>query len=565
MKMNLKSNKKSVGFLLVGVIFFLMFPFVSCVIIDDSTLGSDLVLNTSATNSSMTFSVNISVDRVTIESDNITLENITCLNTGYNYGNFSWDTLNANKDSLELCPRLDITLEDYYALNSTLGRVDNFNSSTLEEIEFFELNFSINSSEIIDDWYLNFTANGTNACSLGNKQSSVCYYYNNDTYKWIQFINNTNTITYDGTQGNQGDRIIVTQTGSGGDVNLSFRIDEHYNPNVFKWYDALYNFSDVKWQNATNQRITKQNMIKVELNQSLIPLNADQYKLDFRVEHTNPDLPLETYACNSSYVSGHPHDTASCVQIVQKYVGELQDVGTKFRGIFTDNLIDEIGDMKYIIIYTLEQNESKYYAIKSYKATAPTYTTHWEYSNNNGTLWNNLGDGYETELNINWFYDGAEPTAFVYSLWTNTTNGTENFLEGNITWNIDPVNNYPPLADLKSPLPQEEISLPYNVTFTMADPNDDNLNASLLLYQSGVLNKTIVTNMNQSNESYYWVDPTLEGIYDLVFKVCELNTTDLFCSNHTHEITIDNTDPFIKIESPLNQSYDNVITLIHLL
>ena len=64
------------------------------------------------------------------------------------------------------------------------------------------LNFTVNSGYTVDSWYLNFTANGTNGCSLGNKQSAICYNYNNATYKWIQFINGVNTATYDGTQGN---------------------------------------------------------------------------------------------------------------------------------------------------------------------------------------------------------------------------------------------------------------------------------------------------------------------------------------------------------------------------
>ncbi|MFC1753477.1 Ig-like domain-containing protein [Thermoproteota archaeon] len=443
-----------------------------------------------------------------------------------------------------------ITLEDSYGLNSSLGRVDSFNTTNLEEIEYMELNFSIIAyGGDVDSWYLNYTAAGFSSCAPGNKQSSQCYNYTNaDPYKWIQFINGTNTTTYDGTQGNQGDRIILTQTGSGNNINISIRIDEHYNPNVFKWYAALYNFSDVKWQDGTSQRITKNNMLKIEVNQDLIPLDADQYKLDFRVNYssTAPSQPLQAYLCNSSYTTGNPEVTASCAIVTEKLPGQLQDDGTKFRGIFTKQLIDDLGDIKYVILRTDQNNPTRYYSIKTYAATAPAYTTHWNYSEDSGASWLNLADGYETELNINWFYNGVDPTAFVYNLWANTTTGGSNYLEGNIAWAIDSSQNYPPISDLIVPQPNQTITTPYNITFTAVDPNDDNINVSLLLYQNGILNTTIVTDMNQSNASYYWIGPQAKGTYNLTIKACELGTADLYCSNDTREIhIIDNSTPSV--------------------
>lgn len=452
---------------------------------------------------------------------------------GYdNVGNFyENDTGSFDVDTLI------INLDDYYGLNSSLDRVDEFNTSNLEEIEYMELNFSLNFFETdFSSWYLNFSANGTDGCSLGNKQSSKCYSYPN----WIQFINGTETATYDGIGGNQGDSIQVIQTGSGDNINFSIRIDEHYNPNVFKWYDALYNFSDVKWQDGASQRITKNNMIKIEVNQTLVPVDADQYKLDFRVNYSAivPDQPLLAYACNSSYATGLPEDFLGCALIVTKLPSELQDDGSKFRGIFTKNLIDQIGDFKYVILDSDLANPNRYYFIKTYNATASDYITHWEYTNSQGSSWSNSGDGYEVELNINWFYNGANPTTFTYRLWANTTNGTKEYLEGNITWNINATNNYPPLACINSPIQNETLNLPYNVIFNVADPNDDSLNVSLYLYQGGVLNKTLVTDMNQSNSSFYWEDSTVSGTYNLTLEACELGTADLFCGNSTHEITI---------------------------
>ncbi|MFC1741508.1 hypothetical protein ACFL3V_03155 [Nanoarchaeota archaeon] len=433
---------------------------------------------------------------------------------------------------------LTITLADAYSLNSSDEPNGEFNTSNLEEIEYLNLNFSINSSGTIDSWYLNFTADGFNGCSPGNKQSLVCYNYDNYPYNWIQFINNTDTATYDGTLGNQGDRIVETVIGGGSSIDLGYLIDEHYNPNVFKWYDGRLNFSDVKWQDTAAAINGSGLFVRVEIDHNTVPLDADQYKLDFRVQHNNPENPLEAYACNSSYVNGHPHDLEECALITLKYPWELQDDGTKFRGIFTQELVDELGDIKYIVLEHHDTNYSSYYAIKTYKATKPAYTTHWEYSDDSAQTWNNLGDGYETEMNINWFYDGAEPTGFVYRLWANTTIGAEDYLEGKVMWDIDATNNYPPLLSIARPVPGSTVTFPYLVEFSIAEPNDDTINTSLLLYQGGVLNRTLAVNMNPSNDSYYWYDDTPDGTYDLVLLACENNTADLFCSNDTHTITL---------------------------
>ncbi|MCK4997091.1 hypothetical protein KAS08_02200 [Candidatus Pacearchaeota archaeon] len=456
-----------------------------------------------------------------------------------NANNEACDVDDVNVSGTEI---VSIVLDDYYGLNGSLARIDGFNTINLEEIEHIELNFSVDSTETIDSWYLNFTANGTNGCSLGNKQSQICYAYPN----WIQFVNNSETTTFDEAQMNTGDGIVVTQTSSGNNINLSFRLDEHYNPNVFKWYDALYNFSDIKWQEGVLQKITGDNFIKIELNKSLIPINADQYKLDFRVNATNnPTQPLEVYACNSSYTSGNVHDLPECLFVAEKVSSEFKDDGTKFRTIYTNSTINSIGDIKYIILYTDETNASKYYALKTYRARTPAYTTHWEYSNDSGDNWTNLGDGYETELNVNWFYNYIEPTAFIYNLWVNTTSSVETNLMGNITWNIDPTYNYPPAPHFRHPENNESLKFPYDVIFSMTDPNDDNLNASLYLYKDGAWNATFATGMNQSNTSYYWDDLTINGNYELVLETCELGTPELYCVNTTNAIVIDNTAPAV--------------------
>jgi len=461
---------------------------------------------------------------------------------------------------------VEISFQNYYALNSSFGQITSFNTSNLEEIEYLELNLSIFSSGAgnITNWYLNFTANGTGACALGNKQNSICYNYSNSDYKWIQVINQTETNTFDATQPNQDDNILVSSYGSAIHINISFRIDEHYNPNIFKWYGSRYNFSDVKLQNATQQRITNKTIIKIEVNQSLIPLDADQYKIDFGIGYSgNPNQPLLVYLCNSTYAVGVDYTGPDCVLSSIKYSYQFKN-SSKFRGIFTNNVVDELGDIKYVLLVSGDANISNYYYLNTYKATTPSHTTHWEYSNDDGDSWSNLNDDYETDLNINWFYNGIDPSSFVYRLWANATDGSDNYFEGNITWNINAAYNYAPLGNIISPIDDIMFSLPFNITFFLADPNDNNLNASLFLYKSGILNKTLVTGMNQSNTSYYFNNSVEDGAYDLVLEICELNTLDLFCINDSHKIYIDATAPNVTYLAPIQNSTYNFSDIIEI-
>ncbi len=131
------------------------------------------------------------------------------------------------------------------------------------------------------------------------------------------------------------------------------------------------------------------------------------------------------YLCNSTYASGNPTNMTECAFVDQKNADELQDDGTKFRGLITKELLTGIGDMKYVLLIT-EMPAGKYYALKTYKATTANWTTHWEVSSDQGQSWGNTGDGYETELNVNWFYDGlATPTMFRYLFWANATDDIE--------------------------------------------------------------------------------------------------------------------------------------------
>lgn len=509
----------------------------------------------------------------------INVLNVTT-NVGYLFANYSLPSSANNKNSFavrfkclndggpEFCrvdninilgkKILQINLTDIYLIDQNGNRLLEANNTAVETVDLMKINFSVDSIEEISSWYLNFSANGTNGCSLGNKQSIICYSYPN----WIQFINGTETDTFDARLISQSDYITST-IDSGNLTNFSFSIDEHYNPNVFKWYSARFNYSDLKWQNETNVRITGNNSIKIKINSSLVPIDMDLARLDLRVNYVGQPERLKSYACNSTYNNSDFRSYPGCALIVERTYSELEEDGTKYKGFFSKNLIDTIGDLGYIILHTEETNTSEYYYIRTYKATAENYSTNWNYSNNLGNTWNNSEDGYETQMNINWYYSGAQPTAFVYRLWINTTSGYENYTEGNFTWEIDPSQNYEPILTLYSPTTSQYLSLPTNISFVARDLNDDSLNVSFYLYKNNSLNYTIINGLNENDTSYLW-NTSIDGNYDFVMKVCELNTPDLYCRNITREVTVDNVFPLVYSPYPENDSefYNEVVTEI---
>ena len=434
---------------------------------------------------------------------------------------------------------ISIVFLDATPLDSNMDSTNiGFNSGNLSAIETVKLRWNVTAvASNISGFYLNFTAGGTKSCSLGNLQSTTCYNITNpSTTRWIEFKNGTTTATYNGGAGNQGDRIILNVTPySDSNYLIEYLVDEHYNPNVFKWYDALYNFSDIKWQTGLDQRITKNNVIRANL-AGIVPPDADQYKLDFRVDAINsPTQPLNAYGCNSSYVIGNPSTSENCILIASKTPAELQDDGTKFRGIFTKKLVDDLGTGKYIILETPEQNPTRYYAIKTYKATAPAYTTKWEYSNDLGTTWANLGDSYETEMNINWFYNGAEPspTKFIYNLWANNTAGDITNQTNITTWNINANQSYNPLVEILTPSDGEDLgSTVVNISWFAVDPNDDELNITVWL--DDVVQ---VTGINQSNASYWEVSGVAQGSHNVTVKAEKLNNS-MFYDEDSHQFSI---------------------------
>lgn len=430
-----------------------------------------------------------------------------------------------------------ITILSKQAINSTFSPLT-ANSTFLPYIEYFEINMTLADAVGIDadSWHFNFTANGTASCALGNKQDLRCYNLSNPVDKWIFYMNNTNTSSFDSTISAEGDQIAVTTFGSiATELNLSFRIDEHYNPNVWKEYSAMYNFSDVKFQTGVSQKITKDNYLRINVSQSNIPLDAPEYKLDFRANSSAiaPSDRLEAYGCNISAPTGEPSTTDGCVLMAEKFFSEFQDT-TKFRAMFTNNTIDGIGHIAYVILKTDENNQNRFYSLKTLKATEPTHTSVLYYSTDSGTTYTQNTDGYETELNINWFYPDTE---FVFQPWCNDTSGNSISLIDSIVWNFGEIANIRPLVDIINPAENTTIPSTYTYTFETSDPNNDDLNVSLWLYTGDDLNETLVTDMNSSNTTFTYTTSII-GDAKIVFQACELDTPEKLCINATHDIFI---------------------------
>ena len=456
-------------------------------------------------------------------------------------------------DSYVIVESATINLTSSFGLNSTKAIIQGFNSSTIKDTEFLQINYTVSTNFDVDTVTLNFTGGGTNSCSLGNLQDIVCYNFTNSHFKYIEFVNDSLTSTFDsraGTGVGVGDNIVESRVGSLQLFNVSFEIDEHFNPNVYKHYGALFNFSVIKWQQGTDQRISKDNLIKVHLNTSLVPLNADIYKLDVRINTTgSPIQALDSYLCNSSYTAGSPSTTNSCVLVGSQFQSDFQDDGTKMRVLFTKANLNGIGDLGFVVLDSDEPSASKYYSIQTYNATNPSYITHWEFSVNDGTNYSNLGDGFETELNINWYFASPNTTVLHLNLCVNSTTDGALFCEtNNVTWSVDLLHNIEPVVSLISPTINESINLPFNITFFTSDPNGDNLNVSLLLLNlDGTLNETIITGMNQSNTSFVW-NSSINGSFNLVLLGTELSTSELFSRNDTHSINITTKAVFMSVD-----------------
>lgn len=87
----------------VSKFIYLFFIFSLLSLVSAVNLDYGVVLNTSVSNSSMTFSVPITVDNFNITAFNITLNTIICSNGADPISQIVWDTPNANNDSAGYC------------------------------------------------------------------------------------------------------------------------------------------------------------------------------------------------------------------------------------------------------------------------------------------------------------------------------------------------------------------------------------------------------------------------------------------------------------------------------
>ncbi len=436
----------------------------------------------------------------------------------------------------------------FFALNSSndvIGENEkSFNSTNLQIIELMMINYTVTDANQIDDNYsLYFTANGSTPCSLGNKQSSTCISFP----EFIEFRNGSDTQYFDDTFGfSKGDSINCTfiARADNRERNYTCIIDEHYNPNVAKHYPL--NWSNVTFQSGVNQRIKVGTIWKIDLNSGLVPDNATFYKLDFRVEVSGvtPTEPLLGFACNSLYndTLGDVQSSSNCNLIASKMPSELQDDGTKFRGIFARNLTDALGNLSHIVIATDEV--TGYYSMKTveYIGNEGIWAT---ISNDTGVTYSTLTGGFETELNINWFYnksDDSENTGIVIRIQTED-NRSNKGNSSNFTMNWDlPSTNFPPIVNLIFPEIDINTSSIDPITWTTSEPNGDRYTTNITVHN--VTKTTIAANLADSISSFDWsVSGITTGRYNLTVRSCENTTAELFCGNDTHEIFFDEIKP----------------------
>ena len=444
----------------------------------------------------------------------------------------------------------------FLAINSSRHQVGTdetaFNSTNLQAIEYMNITFTVTDDTGIEgDVALWFTANGTNGCSRGNKQSSQCY--NLDNGIWVEFQNGTTTSTFQDI-GNQGDRITCSYNGNTTVRDYSCEVDEHYNPNVFKHYP--FDFSDVKWQTAPSFRIKQGTLWRINVSGRNIPVNAKDYKLDFRVNHTNtPIQGLETYLCNETYTTGKPALSSNCFLLDNKLESAFQDDGTKYRSIFTNETIVGIGTPYYVVIRS-SAGGGRYYQMKTYDYTGSEPIIS-EISTNTGNTWNVLADGYETELNINWFYQQSinqNRTSIPFKVFANDTLGNNaNSSIYEVSW-IMGDDNLPPVVVLTSPIVNSNHSGNLNISWINTDPNSNTLLTNIT-YSNNSDSYLIAGNFGNDNTSYIFNTNTYsDGYWNVTVETCENTTVDLFCANDTHQILVDNTIPIITITTPTNNT-----------
>lgn len=274
----------------------------------------------------------------------------------------------------------------------------------------------------------------------------------------------------------------------------------------------------------------------------------------------NPTQPIIAYACNSSYTTGKVDISPECQFVAAKFPSELQDDGTKFRGIFTKNLSQNLGDLGYILI-TSDSKGNNYYKMKTYGYLGSEGSVVQE-STNNGISYSSLSDGYETELNINWFMDpssGNNGTQFIARIWSNNSLGNSGNSSDQILDWLFSVLNEPPIVNIITPEINESYNGLIDVNWTTAEPNGDSYQTNITL-SNGTSTNIIFSNLGSSNASVSLNTSNFsDGNWNLTVLSFENATSELYSFNDTHEIIIDNTNPSITSSTttpslPLNNN-----------
>jgi len=172
--------------LLIGIIAIFLISLVGAVNIDTTT-----IMNTSVSNSSITFSVSITSDNIIIESTSINITNATYTTDVLRSCDIYWDTINSNLDSADFgcAPAGDIipptfdNLRDFshyvntsFSESITASDVSGIDSYWLNDTTYFSIDAAglitnvTNLSRIEIHW-LNISVNDT----FNNQNSGIFY------------------------------------------------------------------------------------------------------------------------------------------------------------------------------------------------------------------------------------------------------------------------------------------------------------------------------------------------------------------------------------------------------
>ncbi len=485
----------------------------------------------------------------TVKASNASVVNNTLTNITATLGeglNFCWatssDGTNTNT-SANFTYRLDqsepvISNFAFFALNSTggvIGNVSSFNTSNFQTIEFMRFNFTLTDELGFDaNITVFFVNNGTDACSLGNNQSSVCTAWPS----FIEFKDGTITSTFDAVNANLGDRVNCSFVGNSTERVYTCDIDQHY-INGYRHYPL--NFSDVKIQNGSTERIQNGTIWKIELNESIVPSDGDNYRIDFRLNssQSTPNDNILVFLGNTSDCVGNVQACANASLVASKAVSDLTENGTRFRALFTANLTSVLNDVKFIFV-TSDANVG-FYSMKTFKIIG-SGSSIASISNDNGLNYTNLSDGYEADMNIDWLQNGSgnNVTQFVVKIKSNDTLGNiGNSSSQVMTWLFGPLNTNP-IVNIISPGINESVLINIVVNVSASDPEGNTFLLNFTLSNSS--NTTIIGDSLDGSTTSITFNASnfTAAFYNLTVEACENNTAELLCGNDTHTIFVVN-------------------------